>query len=442
MPRRLALHILKRVERDRAYANILLRERLSASHLSRPDRALVTELVYGTLRWRGKIDYILSRHSKLPIKRLSRDILNILRLGAYQLLWLQRVPPFAIIDEAVEMAKEKGGQGAGRFINGVLRAIQRDGGQVDPPDINYDPVGHISALYSQPDWLIRSWIEQYGLDRAIEFAKAFNERPPLTLRVNRLKVSRDELLKELKARPCAFSPEGIRVSGLTELEGLDPFRRGLFSIQDEGAQLVSHLLAPEPGERVLDACAAPGGKATHMASLMNNKGMIIALDVNHARLRLVASEAERLGIDIIKPLLADATKLLPFKPPGRGPGFHKVLIDAPCTGSGVIRRHPEGKWHQPNIPSLVALQKTLLLNLSRYLKVGGILVYSVCSTDRREGEEVMEAFLKEENRFRLDPNLPNFMKGAVETIEAGAYRTWPTMGGMDAFYMARLKRVK
>ncbi|MEE8448201.1 MAG: 16S rRNA (cytosine(967)-C(5))-methyltransferase RsmB [Thermodesulfobacteriota bacterium] len=440
--RGLALALLNRISQGQAYANILMRSSFKLNRLSPHDRALVTELVYGTLRWQAKLDTIIALHSHRPLNKLSRDILNILRTGVYQLLWLDRIPAFAAVNEAVGLAREKVGQSGANFVNAVLRAVVKSRGRMEEPDPKTASLDELAGYYSQPAWLLENWRGQWGLERAIKLAVDFNQRPPLTARVNRLRSSRAKLLallkKEVKeAQPTRYSPDGLILQGV-ELDKLASYRHGLITIQDEASQLVTHLLDPQPGETILDSCAAPGTKSTHAAQLMGNQGRILALDISGAKLGLVNRECRRLGITNISCVRADTSRALPV---GRRFRFDRILLDAPCSGTGVIRRHPEGKWRQPDIKSLVGLQRKLLSNLVKYLKVKGTLVYSVCSTDRREGEMAVEEVLKRDQGLRFDPEVPAFAREALAiSDQPGSYRTYPSQGGMDGFYMAKIKR--
>ena len=413
-PRQVALAILNRIAKDQSYANILLRATfVREKGLTTRDRALITELVYGTLRWQGKIDWVLSQHCQRPLSKFSREILNILRLGAYQLLMLERVPDFAAVNEAVGLARHIAGISAAGLVNAILRAVARSRGQATYPDRKKEPVSYIASYYSQPAWLVKILLNQYGLGKTLELSQALNQRPPLTLRVNSLKTSREELLVQLKkevreATPTLFSSRGIIVAGTAQLENLPSYKKGLFVVQDEAAQLVTQVLDPRSGERLRDACAAPGGKAIHTAQLMGNTGLILALDLSHQKLALAAKECRRLGITNIRFLAADSTQPLPFRLK-----FHRIIIDAPCSGTGVIRRHPEGKWLEPDIPHLVQLQHQLLTNLAAYLAPGGIMVYTVCSLLHQEGEEVIARFLKKNKNFQLDVNLPEKIRPAL-----------------------------
>jgi 16S rRNA (cytosine967-C5)-methyltransferase len=419
-----------------------MRSSIRLNRLSPLDRALVTELVYGTLRWQARIDSIIALHSNRPLNKNSRDTLNILRTAVYQLLWLERIPSFAAVNEAVRLAREKVGQPGANFVNALLRAVVKSQRRMDKPDPKTASLEELAGYYSQPGWLLDDWQSQWGQERAVELAVDFNERPPLTVRVNSLSASRDELLallkKEVKqAQPTRYSPDGIILQGV-ELEKLASYRRGLLTMQDEASQLVTCLLDPQPGDIVLDSCAAPGTKSTHAAQLMKNQGRILALDTSRIKLALVNRECRRLGITNINCVQADSSRDLPI---GTRFRFDRILIDAPCSGTGVIRRHPEGKWRQPDINRLVELQRKLLSNLVKYLKVEGIMVYSVCSTVRREGEMVVEDLLNRDKGLKFDPKLPAFAREAlVISDKPGSYRSYPSQGNMDGFYMAKIRR--
>lgn len=407
------------------------------------DRAFITELVYGSLRWRGRIDWIINQFSRIPTNRLDSRILNIIRLGVYQLLFLTKVPPFAAVNESVKLAELCGHRGKVGFVNANLRAIERGQDRIEYPDIERDPELHISVVYSHPLWMVKRWLKSFGLRGTIDLCKSNNEAPPLTIRTNALKVSREELFKELKKNvkeisltPC--SPEGIEMRGASDITVLSPFERGWFQIQDEASQLISHVLAPKPGQRVLDTCAAPGGKTTHLAQLMENKGEIFALDINASRLTLLEENCKRLGITNVKVFNQDASLPLGFTEK-----FHRILVDAPCSSMGVLRRNPDSKWkkREEDVVSLKRLQLNILNNLADYLKEDGILVYSTCTITPEENEEVIDDFLVGHPEFALDSISDVLPAGCSRLVNnRGGFQSYPHLHNMDGFFAARLRK--
>jgi 16S rRNA (cytosine967-C5)-methyltransferase len=447
-PRLAAFDILIRIEKERSFADILIDRELSKGDLKGPDRGLLTELVYGVLRRRGTLDHIVNQFSRQKVEKLERIVLILLRLGLYQALFLDRIPVSAAVNETVKLAKVLAPRAAG-FINALLRRADREKDDIRYPDRQRDPVGYLSARHSHPHWIIARWIEQIGQEEAESLAKAMSAAPPMTIRTNTLKITRNALIAGLAAEGASavathFSPDGLNITSRTPLVGLPGFREGLFTIQDESSQLAAIFLAPLPGERVLDLCAAPGGKTTHLAQLMNNHGAIIACDTAMRKLALIEENTRRLGITIITTLHRDATKNLPES--GRDPlaadRFDRVLVDAPCSGLGVLRRNPEGKWWKTpaDVTERASRQKTILLHGAVLLKDGGTLLYAVCSTAPEENEAVIADFLSKRPDFMLEDLGTLFPAYAELITKEGFFRSWPHRHGMDGFFAARLRK--
>ena len=440
-----ALEVLIRWEKRGSPMDPLFDEMVREDpHLTDLDKAFVRELVYGVLRWQGKLDWIISAYSHIKPHRMERAVITILRIGAYQLLFMDRVPPRAAVDESVKLAKGMKKGDAAPFVNGILRGIAEGRKEVSYPDLQTDPLYHIATLYSHPLWMVRRWVDQWGVEETIALCQADNQIPPFTVRVNILKGSREEVISQLRdekigATPTPFSPVGLVISHPPPLDTWGLLQDGWFQVQDEAAQLVSILLAPQPGERVLDLCAAPGGKTTHLAQVMEDRGEIVAIDVSQAKLELLQENCRRLGITIVKALAQDAAAPLPF-PPAR---FDRVLVDVPCTGLGTLRRNPDGKWRvkEVDIPRLQKLQRTILIQAATMVKREGVLVYSTCTMTSEENEGVIEAFLSEQEGFHLEdvsPSLPPGCEGLVDS--KGYLRTIPSRHGMDGFFAARIIR--
>lgn len=442
-PRAVALEILNRIESTDAYADILLDEAFKRYPLKDVDKGLLTELVYGVLRWRERIDWIISLFSSIKPPKMERDILNILRLGAYQILFLDRVPVSAAVNESVKLAKVIG-QRQGGFVNAVLRAIDRGKDDIAYPDLTSNPIRHIAIKYSHPEWLVRRFINEIGVDEAMGLCLANNEAPPLTIRVNSTAISREELLLRLSAAGynatvATFSPSALNLRAEGNVTTIPGFTEGLFTIQDEASQLVSFILDPQPGEKILDACAAPGGKAGHIAEIMADTGEVVALDIKPKGVKKIEENIERLGLKSVKIKVSDAAKPLAFE---EGE-FDRILLDAPCSGTGVLRRHPEGKWQkiEKGISELTGRQRTLIKNLSKYLKPGGVMVYSVCSVLKEEGEGVVDAFLASHNDFILEPALLKAEDARERLVcNRGFFKVYSHTYGMDGFFAAKLKK--
>ncbi len=456
-----ALEALLVIERNKAFADDVLDRclnRAQQAQMDARDRALTFELVYGVLRHRATIDWRLGLVSDRPLERLPLPVTMTLRLAAYQLLYLQKIPPSAAVNESVALVKptqaqiQTSGKDWSGFVNAVLRSLIR--APTPPwPDPGLDPVLSLSTRFSCPSWLASRWLQRFGIDRAEDLCRATLAIPPLTIRTNTLRVTRDVLAAGLagdgyRVQTTKVSPVGLVLDKCGSVTALRQFHEGLFYVEDEAGQLVAPLLDPQPGERILDACAAPGGKATHLAALMQNRGEVVALDRNPGRLRALQENCRRLGVTIVTSVAADASKDL-VPPANRTLGrlldrpFDRILLDAPCSGLGVLRRHPEGKWQKEEreLESRRTLQQRLLEQVSRLLRPGGLLVYSTCSTEPDENEEVVERFCKQHAGFRpetVGPWLPEAGHDLLTT--QGYFSTLFNSHSMDAFFTARLRK--
>ena len=435
--------MLERVQRSSAFADVMLHAHLGRSTLPAGDRAFATDLVYGTLRWRGRLDFLLAQLLDRDLEKLEPLVANALRLGAYQIVCCERVPDSAAVDQTVRCVRAAGAERATGLVNAVLRRLAAEHANIALPSLEKDPLGHLTHALSLPAWLAGRWLEIFGARDAAGLARAANEIPPLTVRVNRSRVSAAELLDELRPRwpqaePCRLARDGI-VLGHRGNPALDPaVLEGRFTVQDESSQLVVALLDPQPGERVLDACAAPGGKATAVAERLAGRGEVLAVDRNGARLDLVRRHVRRLGLSNLRGLERDATRPLPES--DLRPAFHRVLVDAPCSGLGTLRRNPDARWRvSPDDPARLAqTQLAILHHAAAALRPGGVLVYSTCTLLPEENEEVVRAFLAESPGFELMPRplLPAEVQPVVH--DDGFLRCLPFVQGGDGFFAARL----
>jgi 16S rRNA (cytosine967-C5)-methyltransferase len=443
-PRRVAFEVLCRVEAG-AFADLTLDAALSrAPEMDPRDRGLATELVYGVLRQRGRLDFVLARFCSQPLAKVEPKVLTLLRLGAYQLLLLDRVPAPAAIFETVELARRAGLERATGFINGILRALLRAPGGTALPDPAGEPLSYLEHALSLPDWLARRWLAELGQEAAFALADALRQPAPFTLRVNTLRTSREAFLGALaragfEATPTRFAPEGVIVAGRggKPLPGAD---EGWFQVQDEASMLMPHLLAPQPGERILDACAAPGGKTTEIAALTDGYARILALDIHPKRVAMIAAGARRLHCAGIETRCWDLTAPPDFLTAG---SFDRVLVDAPCSGLGVLRRNPETRWRrqESEIRQLADLQQTILDNVAGLVRPGGVLLYSLCTLTPEETEGVVAAFLAGHPEFVREDLRPLFPNWQELFDDQGALRTLPHRhGGMDAFFAVRLRK--
>ena len=442
--REIALKSLYEINQKGAYSNIVLQNSLDNDELRDIDRSFITELVYGTLKWQLKIDWIIGQFSNIKVKKISPWILNILRLGVYQIVFTDKIPESAACDESVKLAKKYGHSASSGFVNGVLRNIARKADTIKYPNALADPLMYLSIQYSHPEWMVGAWLKRYGFDFTEDLLKANNEVPELCVRANTTRISAEKLVKKLteaglEVEKGKYSNEAIIIKSHVSLSKLQEFKNGLFQVQDESSMLVGHILDPRPGETVLDVCSAPGGKATHIAQLMNDKGRVIARDVHLHKIRLIKDAVGRLGLTAVEAELFDA---LQFDGNMEGKA-DRVLVDAPCSGLGIIRRKPDIKWAR-NISDkkeITGLQKKILSNASRYVKDGGILVYSTCTLEPEENENIIRGFLEENREFNTE-DIKSFIPSGlkVEAAEKGYIQLYPNIHGVDGFFIAKLRK--
>jgi len=440
-PRAICLDILNQAEQADRHPDQLLNDSFKRyRHLTPLDRRFLTELTYGVLRWRERLDWAIHHLSTIPFEKIEPETLNILRLGLYQIEFLTRTPASAAVNESVELAKRHRGSGGGGFVNAVLRSFLRKKTEIPIPEINQDPTLHLSIVHSHPLWLVQRWVRELGIEETAKICTFNNQISPLTLRTNTLKNSREELMerlrsKELAASPTIFSEDGIQLDSPPPVSELPFFKEGPYIIQDEASQLVTSVLDPKPGEKILDGCAAPGGKTTHIAQKMENRGEICALDLSKEKNDLIKEICVRLGITIVKTMIRNSTHPLP-----ETMMFDRVLADVPCSGLGTLRKNPDLKWRkgEEDIKRLSELQTAILNNLSMYVKSGGVLGYSTCTVFREENEEVVESFLKNHPEFRLDPMAEVLPEKFHPLIRNRYLKTFPPKDEMDGFFIARL----
>ncbi len=421
--RELAINVLYKVEFGEGYSNVTLDKELNKSDLEPVDKAFASELVYGVLTWKITLDEIIKMYSSIKIKKISPWILNILRTGIYQIVFLDKVPESAAVNESVKLAKQYGHEASSKFVNAILRKIEKNEMEKLLAYIATKPILEdeiISIVTSHPLWMVDELLKEYDKKFVTELLNANNITPEITLRSNRLKTTRDELYKLLLLKKIDCKKGNLEDS--IKVRKMSDFKGKLFTVQDEAAQLACLKLAPEAGEVVLDACSAPGGKTTYLAEIMENKGKIEAWDIHPHRVRLVEEAAKKLDIDIIHATVHDATIVMPnYKEK-----FDKILLDVPCSGLGVIRKKPDIKWtRQPeDFEELMSVQEKILDTCSEYLKSGGRMVYSTCTVLKRENEEQIEKFLLTHSDFML-----------VEQT-----KLFPNVNETDGFYIAVLEK--
>ena len=431
-----AVNILNRVERTDSYLDKLLDAELKSEWLPDNEKGLLAELVHGVLRWQGRLDWILNGFTHGNFSKSEINVKNALRIALYQILFLNHVPHYAAVNEAVEFIKRIRGEKLGNLINGVLRNIIRSFDSIHFPNKEEDILQYLAVYHSHPVWMVKRWLSRFDVDELEKLLAANNEIPPLTLRINKLKIAPTEFLSLLDRQQIIYHGSSfidyfIRVKSLSGISQMNLFQSGFFSIQDESAALVVLLLDPHPGETIIDMCAAPGGKTTFIAELMNNQGRIVAVDKYESKLNLIKTNCDRLGITNVDAIVADSTEL-------NAEPADKVLVDAPCSGLGVLRKKPDIKWKREpeDIQRLVKHQSHLLENASRFVRNGGVLVYSTCTIESEENGILIKSFLEQHPEFTIDDSA-KFVNRAVVSDE-GWIETFPHRHHVDGSFAVRL----
>ncbi len=446
-PRRAALDILVRLETSPITLDLIMESFHEGTGLSRRDTRFVNALVYGVQRWRYRLDATLNALSDRPPRKQDPLVVNILRLGLYQIMHMDRVPASAAVHTAVDLARAVKRSWAAGYINAVLRRALRDPQVVASPPAGDDPVQRLSVIHSFPPWMISRWLERYGHAETDTLCRAVNRIPPLVLRTNLLKTTRQALSAALQAmsmdvRFSPYTPEGLLVDRTDgRLFKCAPFDLGWFQVQDEAAQAVGYLVDAQPGEMILDACAGLGGKTAHMAARMQNRGQITAVDQDGRKLARLQKEMQRLGIDMVQTRLLDW--LQATESPPLADRFDKILLDAPCSGMGVLRRNPDAKWKRnpKGLKRHRATQRKLIAALVPLLKPGGILVYAVCSTEPEETQAVIQWFLKNHPQFAIDRQPSSLPETIAPLFDSdGILQTEVHRHNTDGFFAVRLRR--
>ncbi|MEK3989521.1 MULTISPECIES: 16S rRNA (cytosine(967)-C(5))-methyltransferase RsmB [Robertmurraya] len=433
--------ILEQIEKNQSYSNLLLNNVIKKNQIATKDIGLLTELTYGTLQRKMTLDYYLEPFIKNP-KKLENWVKQLLRMTLYQMLYLDKIPDRAAIHEAVEIAKKRGHKGISGMVNGVLRSIQREGIR-DMNDIK-DEVERLSIETSHPTWLVRRWTEQFGYNKAKEMCEINLTAPMQTARINTNKIDREACIKRLseegyQVEESVVVPEAIKcLKG--NLAHSESFKEGLITIQDESSMLVAYALGIEQNETILDACAAPGGKSTHIAEKLEETGQVISLDLHEHKVKLINENAARLGLKNIETKAMDSRRV---QEAFEGSTFDRILLDAPCSGLGVMRRKPDMKYtkKEEDLDRLQSIQLQLLDSVTPLLKPGGTLVYSTCTIDRSENEEVVTAFLQKHTDFEGDPSVIERMPKAIQPLMSDfQLQIFPQDFGSDGFYIASLRK--
>ena len=432
-----ALTILLAVDKNQAYSNLLLHQTIEKYKLDVKDRGLLTEITYGTLQHKLTLDYYLEPfiHGKVDLW-----VRWLLRMSLYQMHYLSRIPAHAAVNEAVEIAKRRGHKGIASMVNGILRSILREGVR-STNDIK-DPNERLAIETSHPQWLVDRWVESYGYEETAEMLRENNIPPVQTVRVNTTKATVENVLTTLeregvKAVRSEVMPECVHLQ-TGQAARTAAFRHGLITIQDESSMLPANVLNPQPGMKVLDMCAAPGGKTTHMAEKMQNEGSILAMDLHPKKLDLIEENTARLGLEIVQTAPVDGRKAASFLPKE---SFDAVLVDAPCSGLGVMRRKPDIKYtkREEDLESLQTIQLAILDNAAQVLKAGGRLVYSTCTVDKQENEGTVEAFLSQHPEMESE-SLTNLPEKLLAKQNNGMLQVFPQDFGSDGFFVAAFRK--
>jgi 16S rRNA (cytosine967-C5)-methyltransferase len=451
IPRKTALAVLNTLaEKRHAHLDRIITDSVDNAglNLAMRDRNLVNALIFGVLRWRENLDWTIRHYSKTPLEKIRPEILNLLRLGLYQIFFLDRIPDSAAVNTTVEMAKETAPVWVVKYVNALLRNAIRNRDTIRFPSVEESPALFLSISKSFPLWLVQKWLARFGFEETVRLCDAQNTIPPVTIRANTLQTCRDTLSDLLKADveeiyPTPYSPDGLVLEKTRKpIHEFSAFKKGLFQVQDEAAQLVSFFLSPQPGERILDACAGLGGKTGHIGQLMKNKGEIIAADSDGTKLAQLKTVMERLEIRNVATRIRDFTYTAADSSLGQ---FDRVLIDAPCSGLGVIRRNPDIKWDsaRKNLARFRKKQVALLQQVSGLVKPGGVLVYAVCSVEPEENEMVIGEFLSSCPDFQVQKTLPGLPFPLASFMDnQGFIRTFPHIHNMDGFFAVCMKREK
>lgn len=438
--REIAIKILYEVFQNKAYSNIVLNNKLNNAQLSYKDKAFITQIVYGTIKYKLTIDRILNQYICKGLKSLKPNIQNILRSAIYQIRYLDRIPDFAVVNESVEIAKKYSSLKVSRLVNGVLRNYLRN--KYKKYYNNEDIVDKLCFTYSFPEWLVKLFIEQYNVEKAEKILNGLNEVSGVTVRVNNLKANYDDVIETLQKLNYSYEegiicPEAIRILKGKSIEDNPLFKDGKIIVQDESAMLVSSIMDLKKNLNVLDLCSAPGGKACHIADIMENTGQIYCFDIHKNKLNLIMDNAKRLKVTNIKTNVMDASvyneKFNSFA--------DRVLIDVPCSGLGIIKKKPEIKYRKSygQLKQLQNIQRKILLNASKYVKVNGLLVYSTCTLNKEENEYNIDWFIKNNSNYKIEP----IYFGNVENVlynEKGYVTIIPNKS-MDGFFIAKLRRI-
>lgn len=441
--RETALKILYDITENGAYSNISLNKHFKQQdNLKNIDKAFISELTFGTIRWKLKIDYIIEQFSSIRLKKISPWIINILRLGVYQILFMEKVPIPAACNESVKLCKKYGHHASSGFVNAVLRNIARNKENLKYPDMS-DYTYYLSVIYSHPEWLVKRWLEHYGKDFTEKLLDSNNNTPELSIKINTLKASKKEVSEMLTQQGFTITDgkyikDALIINNAASLLETETYKKGYFQVQDESSMLATEILEPKPGELVIDVCSAPGGKSLNIATLMKNTGALISRDIHPHKIKLIEEAINKMGFTNVKTELFDALEL-DTTLIGKA---DRVLADVPCSGLGIIRRKPDIKWTRKpeDFAELNKLQERILKNASMYLKPGGILVYSTCTIEFSENNAIIQNFINNNKDFELVAlsNLPGKIKLYAKNNKF--LQLYPSLHSVDGFFIAKIMK--
>lgn len=438
--REIAYKVLLDIEKNNNYSNMAINKYFKDVKLSNQDRGLATEIIYGVIENKYYIDYMIDKLSKVKTNKMEIYVKTLLRMGVYQIMFLNSISDYAAVNETVNLAKKKNSKVSG-FINGILRNVIRQKEEIGKVKTK-DDIEYLAIKYSYDKWMIKNWIAHFGKEFTEELVEANNERPNIYLRTNTLKITRGELIEKLaeqniKAEKVNVVEEAIKVEHLKDIENNKLYKEGLFTVQDISSMLVGKVMNPKENSLILDVCSAPGGKTTHMATLMNNTGQVVSRDIYDHKLKLIKASANRLGLTNIDAQEFDGMKL----DRESIAKFDYVLADVPCSGLGIIRRKPEIKYKEKEeFRELPPIQKKILENAAKYVKVGGTLIYSTCTIQDNENINVVNEFLQKHKNFELAPIKE--VNVDLNNQEKGYMKIYPNVHDMDGFFISKLIRVR
>ena len=438
--REIAYKVLLDIEKNKNYSNIAINKHFKDVKLSNQDRGLATEMIYGVIENKYYIDYMIDKLSKVKTNKMEIYVKILLRMGIYQIMFLNSISDYAAVNETVNLAKKKNSKVSG-FINGILRNVIRQKETIGEIKVK-DDIDYLAIKYSYDKWMIRNWMIHFGREFTEELLEANSQRPSIYLRTNTLKITRDELIEKLekqniKASKVSVVDEAIKVENLKDIENNTLYKEGLFTVQDISSMLVGKVMNPKEKSLVLDVCSAPGGKTTHIGTLLNNTGQVVSRDIYDHKLKLIKASCKRLGLTNVD---VEEYNGLSLDKESIGK-FDYVLADVPCSGLGIIRRKPEIKYKEKEeFRSLPPIQKKILENASKYVKKGGTLIYSTCTIQDSENIDIINEFLQKNKNFELVPI--NEVKVDLDNQEKGYMKIYPNVHEMDGFFISKLIRVR